>query len=206
MTAAARPGAGRDLLDALLGLGDERGPQQEVLGRIAGDRQLGERDEVAAVGFGPLVRLEDARRVALEVADDEVQLREGNPKPRHASRIRPGRRACRTGSAGEARRCCDRDRGGRRSRRRAADRVGLEGDRHLAVADAHAGLERRAGGPGARPAAAAGAAARATHHRRRRRRRRRSSRRHRRRRRRSRRVRGWFRPRPRRRPCRSHRR
>src|SRR5207248_2138023 len=87
--------AGGDLLQALLRLGDEGGPQEEIFGRIARDRELGERDEVAGVGVGPLVRLDDARRVALEVTDDEVQLREANPKARHASRIR----ACRSGCA-----------------------------------------------------------------------------------------------------------
>src|SRR5207248_3100035 len=87
--------AGGDLLQALRRLGDEGGPQEEIFGRIARDRELGERDEVAGVGVGPLVRLDDARRVALEVTDDEVQLREANPKARHASRIR----ACRSGCA-----------------------------------------------------------------------------------------------------------
>ena len=46
------PGARRDLLERLGGLGDERRLQQEVLGRVAGDRELGERDEVAARGVG----------------------------------------------------------------------------------------------------------------------------------------------------------
>ena len=84
-----RPARARgDFLQALLGLGDEGGPQQEIFGRVARDRQLGKRHEVAGVGLGPFVRLDDARRVALEVTDDEVQLREGNPKPRHLQRIR----------------------------------------------------------------------------------------------------------------------
>jgi hypothetical protein len=78
------PRAGRDLLHALLCLRHEGGPQEKVFGRVPGDRQLGEHNEVAAIGLGPLVRLDDARRVALEVTDDEVQLRERDAKPGHA--------------------------------------------------------------------------------------------------------------------------
>ena len=43
-------------------LRDERRAQQQVFGRVAGERELGERDEVAAGGVGPLVGVEDARR------------------------------------------------------------------------------------------------------------------------------------------------
>ena len=70
------------------GLGDERGAQQEVLGRIAGDRQLGEHDEIGAGGLGGLVRLEDAVDVAVEVTDDDVDLGGGDAQPRHHPRIR----------------------------------------------------------------------------------------------------------------------
>ena len=52
MTAAAAAGARRELLERLGRLGDERRAQQEVFGRIAGDRQLGEHDEVAAGRLG----------------------------------------------------------------------------------------------------------------------------------------------------------
>ena len=76
-------GAGRDLVEHLDRLRDERGPQQEILGRVPGDRQLGEHDEIATGGLGRVVRLEDALRVAFEIADDDVQLGGGHPKARH---------------------------------------------------------------------------------------------------------------------------
>ena len=44
----APAGARRDLLERLAGAGDERRAQQQILGRIAGDRQLGEHDEVGS--------------------------------------------------------------------------------------------------------------------------------------------------------------
>src|SRR5262249_32090012 len=58
---------------------EERRPQQQVLGRVAGDRELGEEHEV-----GPRVprlreQLEDAVAVAVEVADDAVHLCEREP-------------------------------------------------------------------------------------------------------------------------------
>jgi hypothetical protein len=68
-------GAG-DLLERTLRGADEAWPEQQVLGRVAGDRQLGEEDDVR-VG---LLRLgepvEDALAVAVEVADDGVDLGE----------------------------------------------------------------------------------------------------------------------------------
>ena len=82
------PGARRELLERLGGLRDERRLQQEVLGRVPGDRELRERDEVAARGVGLLVGLEDPRRVAGEVADDEIELGRGEAQPGHVPRIR----------------------------------------------------------------------------------------------------------------------
>ncbi len=72
----------------LVGLGDERRLQEEVFGRIAGDRELGERDEVAARGVGLLVRVEHARHVAGQVTDDEIELGRREAQPGHTPRIR----------------------------------------------------------------------------------------------------------------------
>ena len=55
---------------------DERGPQQQILGRVAGDGELREEDEVGAggarLGEGAAIR----SRVAVDVADDGVHLGE----------------------------------------------------------------------------------------------------------------------------------
>ena len=64
------------------------GPQQEVFGRVPGDRELGKRDEVAPGGVGPFVGVEHAVDVAVEVADDEVELRGGESEAGHRFRIR----------------------------------------------------------------------------------------------------------------------
>ncbi len=65
---------GGDRLDAPARRADERRAQQQVLGRVAGDRELGEEHEVGA-GVACLAQVrEDALRVAVEVADDGVDL------------------------------------------------------------------------------------------------------------------------------------
>src|SRR5262249_43235544 len=56
------------------------GPEQEVLGRISGDRELGEDDEIGARRPRRGEFAEDLRLVALEVADDAVQLCERDPQ------------------------------------------------------------------------------------------------------------------------------
>jgi hypothetical protein len=66
----------RDLVERRARGADEPGPQEQILGRIAGRRELGEEHEV-----GPrLARVrqvrEDLRPVAVEVADDAIDLRE----------------------------------------------------------------------------------------------------------------------------------
>jgi len=78
----------RDLLERLTGAGEERGLEQEVLGRVAGDRELGEHDEVAPGLDGLVVRRQDPRHVPVEVADDEVDLSGGDANPGHDVRIR----------------------------------------------------------------------------------------------------------------------
>ena len=77
----------RDLLRRPLRRADEAGAQEQILGRVARDRELGEEDEV-----GPaLLRLgeprEDPVAVAVEVADDGVHLREGEPHPASSFRL-----------------------------------------------------------------------------------------------------------------------
>ena len=87
----AAPGAGRELVERLGRLRDERRPQQQVLGRVAGDRQLGEDDEIAARGLRLLVGVEDPLGVAVEVADDDVDLGgSAVPRSRSHSRSWPG--------------------------------------------------------------------------------------------------------------------
>ncbi len=83
----ATSGAGRDLVERLDRLRDERGPQEQVLGRIAGDRQLGEDDEVRARRLGGVIGVEDALGIAGEVADDDVDLGGGDAQARHTPRI-----------------------------------------------------------------------------------------------------------------------
>ena len=52
------------------------GPQEQILGRVAGDRQLGEEDEVGARAARLLEPREDPLAVAVEIADDGVDLGE----------------------------------------------------------------------------------------------------------------------------------
>src|SRR5439155_16129796 len=71
--AARLPG---DPLNRILGCADEPGPQKQVLRRIARDGELREDDEVRGVGFRRGEPPEDQFAVALEVADDGVDLGE----------------------------------------------------------------------------------------------------------------------------------
>ena len=66
--------------------GHERGPQQQVLGRIAGERELGREHEPRTLGPGAARGGGDEARVAGEVADGGVDLRQcclqrDNPLP-----------------------------------------------------------------------------------------------------------------------------
>ena len=69
-----------DLLEPVARGPHEPGPEEEVLGRITGDRELREDDEIGA--FAPCVgeEREDLLAVAGEVADDCIQLRERDPQ------------------------------------------------------------------------------------------------------------------------------
>ena len=64
----------RDLLERPLGGAEKAGPEQQILGRIAGHRELGEDDEVGVRPLRLLDALDDQRAVPVEVADDRVDL------------------------------------------------------------------------------------------------------------------------------------
>ena len=64
-------------------VGDEAGLEDEVLGRVAGDRQLGEGGDVAAGLLGQVVGVEDLGDVAVEVTDGRVELRQGDAQHGH---------------------------------------------------------------------------------------------------------------------------
>ena len=75
-----QPGARlRDLAQRLLRRADERRAQQQVLGRVAGDRELGEEDELRACRARVRQTGENALAVAVQVADDSVDLGESKP-------------------------------------------------------------------------------------------------------------------------------
>src|SRR2546421_95202 len=79
--------AGGNLLERLLVGRHEAGLQQQVLGRVAGDRQLREHGDVAARALGPLESGENGIDVAVEVAHDGVQLAGGDAEPSHAKSV-----------------------------------------------------------------------------------------------------------------------
>jgi hypothetical protein len=65
-----------DLVERALGGADEPGAQEEVFGRISGDCELREEDEIRMGLLRLLQPAEDALAVAVEVADDGVDLGE----------------------------------------------------------------------------------------------------------------------------------
>ena len=75
--------AGGELGQRGLVVGDEAGLEHEVLGRVAGDRQLGEGDDVAAGGVGPVVGVDEQGEVAVEVADGRVELGQRDAQDGH---------------------------------------------------------------------------------------------------------------------------
>ena len=77
----AGTGAG-DLVDRLPRGADEPGSQEQVLGRVAGDRELREDDEVGLGSLRLLDRGHDPLHVPVEVAHDDVQLRKHDPHGR----------------------------------------------------------------------------------------------------------------------------
>jgi hypothetical protein len=67
-------GSSRELLECREVAAHERAAEHEVLGRVAGDRELGEADEVRAVPRCLACAQNHLLDVAVEVADREVQL------------------------------------------------------------------------------------------------------------------------------------
>ena len=69
----------RDLVERGPGRLEEARPQEQVLGRIPGDGELGEDDEVGAGRAGLPDRVDDERPVPGEIADDGIELGEREP-------------------------------------------------------------------------------------------------------------------------------
>src|SRR5207245_10115992 len=79
-----RPGrVARDLDEHAQVSLDERRLEEEILGWITGNGQLGECDQMAAERAGPVDRLDDPPHVALEIADRRVDLPEPHPEAPH---------------------------------------------------------------------------------------------------------------------------
>jgi hypothetical protein len=95
-------GGACDLFQRLPGRPDESGSEQEILGRIARDRELGEDDEIGVRLACPVEARKDLLAVTLEVADDAVDLRERDSQGfrltvtnRILTSLRPCRSSCR---------------------------------------------------------------------------------------------------------------
>ena len=84
-----QPGARlRDLAQRLLGGADEGRTEQQVLGRVPGDRELGEEDELRTFRARVGQTGENALAVAVQVADDSVDLGESKPHQEDSSGLR----------------------------------------------------------------------------------------------------------------------
>jgi hypothetical protein len=70
----------RDLVERPARRADEARPDQQILGRVAGDRELREEDEVGAGVLRLLDPRDDHVAVPVEVADGGVDLRERDPQ------------------------------------------------------------------------------------------------------------------------------
>ena len=70
---------GSDQLEAALGRAQEAGPQEEIFGRIARHRELGERAKSASARARFLEAGEDALAVPVDVPDNGVYLGERKP-------------------------------------------------------------------------------------------------------------------------------
>ncbi len=67
-------GCSGDLLQGRASGAYEPGPEEEILGRVAGRGELGIDDELRPCSAGLAERREDLRAIAVEVADDRIQL------------------------------------------------------------------------------------------------------------------------------------
>ena len=70
----------RHLVKCALGGPDEARPEQQVLRRVAGDRELGEEDQLDAEALRFVDPPDDPVAVSGEIADDGVDLREAEPQ------------------------------------------------------------------------------------------------------------------------------
>ena len=77
------PGGGDDLIEGGEVVADEGGLEEQVLGRVAGEHELGEGDEVGLPLAGLLDAAQDDAGVAGDVADGGVHLRQGQSKGPH---------------------------------------------------------------------------------------------------------------------------
>ena len=71
----------RDLVDGLARSVQEPRPQEEILRRVAGDRELGQDDDVGPGALCLPHGAHDLLDVPVEISDDDVQLRESQPHP-----------------------------------------------------------------------------------------------------------------------------
>src|SRR6185437_11551149 len=83
---AARVGG--ELVEHLGAARHERRPEEQILRRIPGERELRERDQVTAGRVGALVGIEHALHVAVEITHDEIELRGSDAEAGHLLRIR----------------------------------------------------------------------------------------------------------------------
>jgi hypothetical protein len=67
--------------------GQERRLEDQVLGRVAGQRELGEDHQVGAGGGRLGVGAQHPPDIAVEVPDDRVDLRPREPQPLHRARV-----------------------------------------------------------------------------------------------------------------------
>ena len=85
----ARPRAGGHLVDRFAAGPHERRLQQQVLGRVPADGELGEHGEVGTGPFGAVEGVENPERVAVEVAHDRADLAQRDAEPMHRLSLRP---------------------------------------------------------------------------------------------------------------------
>ncbi len=79
----APAGSSGELRQRLDVVGDEPRLQHQVFWWIPGGRQLGKRNDVAAGGLGPVVRVEHLGQVPVEVTHGRVELSEPHSQHRH---------------------------------------------------------------------------------------------------------------------------
>jgi hypothetical protein len=68
------PARAGDVLDRVSRSPNESGPQQQILGRISRDRELGKDQEIGSLLTGVVDGFDDPVPIPLEVADDGVEL------------------------------------------------------------------------------------------------------------------------------------